>query len=174
MLFCVSRPAHKRRNVIVFVSCMFADLDLTDMNSLEEMPVGEGFCGGQCRPNSRCFVDIYMGVEECLCTRGHYLREPESADEVEECVPCRIHSYKSGIGNYPCTLCPNPMFSNNTGNIDVSACQCPIDVINQGREDTECIGELLSLVVLYLSSRLGLDVSFNVTIMRHGRKKISL
>ena len=38
-------------------------------------------------------------------------------------------------------LCPNPMFANSTGNIDVSACQCPIDVINQGREDIECIGE---------------------------------
>ena len=106
------------------------------------MPTEDGFCGGQCRPNSICHVDIYMGVEECLCDAGHYLRAPENFGEVETCEECRFHSYKGEIGNFPCRPCPNPMFSNNTGSLSIDECVCPIDVISDGNEDTQCTGKL--------------------------------
>lgn len=114
-----------------------------DLDALDEMSMDQGFCGGQCRPNSLCFADIFMGVETCMCTRGHWLRQSETPGEDDYCSPCRIHSYKAEAGNQACTSCPPPMYSNSTGNTGISQCTCPIDVINNSNQNVECIGNII-------------------------------
>lgn len=83
-----------------------------------------------CPQHSQSFAGS-DSINNCLCQKGYH---SGVLDDLT-CLPCTENKYKSFVGNYSCSLCPDHSVS-NAASVSLQACKC--DIGYTGNDGSNC------------------------------------
>eukprot|EP00736_Rhodelphis_marinus_P012878 Rmarinus@m.10893 len=142
----VSLSATSFTSVLGEVDSTNVTVDETHISSaMSEVSTGAITTGSDVTVTPESCVNGLYYLNQCVCDEGWGGTWCQSCDigygiSDGECIECEVGTYKSVVGSYGCSPCPDYSSSDTTGNTAITDCLCdPGYTLGGDEEDDHCV-----------------------------------